>query len=99
MQTFRLATSRYGVMIIPMFGFCCGFVVVVATEIEFGHHTIPTGTNETLLAESPKRDTNFEKKTAHNFKKMFSPWIVLITFLSRNNVIERYLNSFFLQKL
>ena len=52
---------------------------------------------EALLAESPKRDTDFEKKTARNFKKMFPPWIVLIAFLSKNNDIERYLKKIILQ--
>jgi hypothetical protein len=63
----------------------------VVAETEFGHHTIPTGTNGTLLAESPKRDTNFEKKRPATSKKKVFTMILLITFLRKNNDIDRYL--------
>jgi hypothetical protein len=60
----------------------------VVAETEFGHHTIPTGTNGTL---SPNVTPTLKKKQPATSKKKVFSMILLITFLSKNNDIERYL--------
>jgi hypothetical protein len=81
--------------LIPMFGFCCGFVVVLLWLLRLNWNITPYRLvqTEAHLAESPKRDTNFEKKIAHNFSKIVHSTIVLIAFLSKINDIEMYLRK------